>query len=76
MDFLFASPVVPWLIAAAILYFAWNGLAPRLKLGMPGLSAEGLKARMMGDQYETDRIDKQAAREKKATQAGKVEAAE
>ena len=66
MDSLLASPLVPWLIGGALLYFGWTVVAPRLRLGVPGLSADDLKARMLGDQYATDKLDKQVAREKKA----------
>jgi len=64
MDFLFTSPLVPWLIGGLVLYFGWNALAPRLKVS--GLTAEGLRARMLGDGYAADKVDKDAAREKKA----------
>jgi tetratricopeptide (TPR) repeat protein len=66
MDFLFNSPVVPWVIALAVLYFGWNALAPRLHIRVPGLTADGLKSRMLGEQYATDKVDKQVEREKKA----------
>ena len=64
MDILFASPLVPWVIGAILLYFGWNMLAPRLRV--PGLSAEGLRARMLGDGYAADKAEKEVAREKKA----------
>jgi tetratricopeptide (TPR) repeat protein len=64
MDFLFTSPIVPWVIGGVLLYFGWNTLAPRLRVS--GFSAEALRARMLGDGYAADKVDKGAAREKKA----------
>src|SRR5918995_1274580 len=66
MDFLFSSPVVPWVVGLAVVYFGWNALAPRLNIRVPGLTADDLRARMLGDRYATDKLDKQVAREKKA----------
>jgi tetratricopeptide (TPR) repeat protein len=66
MDIVFNSPIVPWLIGLAVLYFAWNALAPRLSIRVPNLTVDGLRARMLGDQYAADKVDKGVAREKKA----------
>jgi tetratricopeptide (TPR) repeat protein len=66
MDILLNSPAIPWVIGLVALYFAWNALAPRINLRVPSLSAEGLKARVLGDQYAADKLEKAAAREKKA----------
>jgi tetratricopeptide (TPR) repeat protein len=66
MDILLNSPFVPWIIGAAVLYFGWNVLAPRLSLRVPGLSAEGLRAKVLGGPSASDMADREAAREKKA----------
>ena len=66
MDFLFNSPVVPWAIGLVALYFAWNMLAPRLNLRLPALSKDALGTRFLGEKYAADKIEKHAAREKKA----------
>jgi len=63
MDFLFNSPVVPWAIGLVALYIAWNTLAPRLNLR---LNKDALGDRFLGEKYAADKIEKQAAREKKA----------
>ena len=66
MDFLFSSPIVPWVIGLGVAYFGWNALAPRLNIRVPVLSAESLKASVMGSRYASDKLDKQAAVAKKA----------
>ena len=61
-DFLFNSPIVPWAIGLGALYFAWTALAPRLRL-----NKDDLGARFLGKKYAADQIEKQAEREKKAS---------
>lgn len=66
MDILFNSPIVPWAIGIVVLYFVWTTVAPRLNLSHPALTKDGLATRFLGDKYAADKIEKQAAREKKA----------
>jgi len=65
-DFLFNSPIVPWAIGLVALYVVWNTVAPRLKVALPAMSRDELGTRFLGEKYAADKIDKQAAREKKA----------
>ena len=65
-DFLFNSPIVPWAIGLVALYFVWNTVAPRLNVRLPGMSKDDLGTRFLGEKYAADKIEKQAARERKA----------
>jgi len=69
MDFLQSipviGPIVPLLIGAAVLWFVWNAVAPRLNL--PSLDVESLKARFSGGGTSpAARAQREATRERRA----------
>lgn len=63
MDILFNSPLVLWAIGLVGLYVAWSTFSPRLDLAR---TKDELGSRLLGKRYATDKLEKLAAREKKA----------
>jgi len=73
MEFLFS--LAPYAVVAALLYFGWKAVAPRLKFRVPNLTMDDVATRMLGDKYQTGKVERQAAKEAKAgnyMEAGRI----
>jgi serine/threonine-protein kinase len=67
--------LLPYLVGLVVLYFGWKAVAPRLKLQAPDLSVDGLATRVLGDKYQTGKVERQAAAQAKAgnfMEAGRI----
>jgi len=81
MDFLislvFSNPYIPWILLAVILFAAYQKLAPRMSVRVPGasFSVDDLMGRMLGPRYAERKLHKEVQRYKKEANwlaAGKV----
>jgi serine/threonine-protein kinase len=66
---------LPYLVGVVVVYFGWKAIAPRLKFQAPDLSMDGIATRMLGDKYQTGKVERQAAAQAKAgnfLEAGRI----
>src|SRR5712692_9074457 len=67
--------LAPYAIGLAAVYFGWGFIAPRLKLRVPNLTMDDVATRVLGDKYQTGKIERQAAAHSKAgnyLEAGRI----
>jgi serine/threonine-protein kinase len=60
------TALLPYLVGFVVLYFGWKAIAPRLNLQTPDLSVDGLATRVLGDKYQTGKVERRAAAQAKA----------
>ena len=71
MDFLLSvvmsNPYVPWIAGAAALLYAYQKLAPRLRIRVPGsaITLDGVMGKLLGSRYAEAKADKAVGRYKK-----------
>jgi hypothetical protein len=72
MDFLLnvvmSNPYVPWIAGAAVLLYAYQKLAPRLRIRVPGsaITLDGVMGKLLGSRYAEAKADKAVSRYKKS----------
>jgi serine/threonine-protein kinase len=67
--------LLPYLVGVVVLYFGWKAVAPRLQAQVPDLSVDGLATKVLGDKYQSGKVERLAAAQAKSgnfLEAGRI----